>query len=573
MTHTDVTQIVLYLLVVLLLVKPLGWYIARVYQDKPCGLNRVGKRLELYIYRLAGIQPEYEMGWKNYLFSVIIFHLFGMLLLYAILRLQAYLPWNPQHFSAVAPDLAFNISASFVTNTNWQAYGGEYTLSYFAQMLGLTVQNFLSAATGLALLIAFIRGLVRREASSLGNFWVDLVRGVLYIFLPLAIILSLLLVSQGVIQNLKPYQTVELIQPFQQQGMQVTEQTLPMGPAASQVAIKQLGTNGGGFFNASSAHPFENPTPLSNFLEMLAILLIPAALCYSFGVLVNDRRQGWAILFAMSIVFVPLVCADVIAEHVGNPAFSHFNVASIDNMEGKETRFGIVNSAIWTVATTATSNGAVNSTVDSYTPLGGLIPLWLMHLGEIIFGGVGTGLYGMLCVLIITVFVAGLMVGRSPEYLGKKIEPYEMKMASFIVLLMPMVVLVLTAISVAFLHGKTAAAAHGFSEILYAFTSMGNNNGSAFGGLEMNTRFYNIAGGLEMLAMRFWVAAAVIALAGSLARKKILPQSVGTLSTLTPLFLILLLSVIFVFGALTFFPALALGPIAEHLIHWGYYAH
>lgn len=605
MTGTGLLQVAFYLIALLVLVKPLGWYMARIYEGKPCGLNQLCQPAENLIYRLAGLCPQKEMHWKQYLGAMLFFNLLGMLFVYFIQRLQVYFPLNPQVFSAVAPDLAFNTASSFVTNTNWQAYSGESSLSYFTQMLALTAQNFLSAATGMSLLVAFIRGLVRHETTNLGNFWVDIVRTVLYILLPLSLILALALASQGLIQNFKPYQKVTLLDPitYQQtpasteeqilkgakgklavETIKITEQVLPMGPVASQVAIKQLGTNGGGFFNTNSAHPFENPTPLSNFLEMLAILLLPAALCYTFGALVNDKRQGWALLLAMFLVFLPFLSIALITEQNGNPALTKMGIDPLarphsypgGNMEGKETRFGIINSALWASATTATSNGSVNSMHDSFTPLGGLVPTWLMHLGEVVFGGVGSGLYGMLMLVIITVFVAGLMVGRTPEYLGKKIEPYEMKMASIAVLLMPMMVLLLTGLASVTLMGTSSIAnpgAHGFSEILYAFTSMGSNNGSAFAGLNANTPFYNIIGGIEMLLLRYWIAIPTLAIAGSLVSKKSIPSSAGTLPTHTPLFIILLICVVLIIGALTFFSALALGPIVEQLSLWGQYGH
>lgn len=576
MTQNSILQIALYLTILLVLVKPLGWYMARVYEGKPCGLDKWFGPLEHFIYRIAGIQTNHEMGWKTYLSAMLFFNLLGMLSVYFISRLQYYLPFNPQDFLQVAPDLAFNIAASFITNTNWQSYAGESTLSNGTQMLALTTQNFLSAATGMSLLIALIRGLTRHENNSLGNFWVDTVRGTLYILLPLALIFAIVLSSQGVIQNFKPYQKTSMVE-------STKAQTIPMGPVASQIAIKQLGTNGGGFFNVNSAHPFENPTPLSNFLEMLAILLIPAALCYTFGIMVKDKRQGWTIFFAMLIIFIPFTYVAISSEQNGNPALTQMGVLPTanseypgGNMEGKETRFGILNSTLWASATSATSNGSVNTMFDSFTPLAGLIPLWLMHLGEVVFGGVGSGLYGMIMIVIITVFVAGLMVGRTPEYLGKKIEPFEMKMASFAVLLMPLVVLFLTAIaSVTHLgtDSRGNPGAHGFTEILYAFTSMGNNNGSAFAGLNANTLFYNIVGGMEMVLLRFWIAIPVLAIAGSLARKKIIPASAGTLPTHTVLFVILLIGVTLILGALSFFPALSLGPIVEHLMLWGQYGH
>jgi K+-transporting ATPase ATPase A chain len=489
----------------------------------------------------------------------------------------------------VPPDLAMNTAISFATNTNWQAYSGESTLSYLTQMLGLGVQNFLSAATGIAVLIALIRGFTRRSSKTIGNFWVDLTRATLYILLPLAFVTALVLVWQGVPQNFKPYEDVPLLQATTQTDTvkdangndvtttsPVTQQSLPLGPAASQIAIKQLGTNGGGYYGANSAHPYENPTPLSNFLELLAILLIPASLCYTFGHRVRDRRQGWALLAAMLLIFVPLLLLCAMAEQAGNPALTTLGVdqtASIaqagGNMEGKETRFGAVASALWATATTAASNGSVNAMHDSFTPLGGLVPLWMMQLGEVIFGGVGSGLYGMLAFAIVAVFIAGLMVGRTPEYLGKKIEAHEMKMASLVVLIPCALVVIGTAVAVLAPEGlvglTTNTGAHGFTEILYAFTSASNNNGSALGGLNPNSPFYNAALGICMFLARFPLAIGMLAIAGSLAAKKHVPVSAGTLPTHTPLFVILLASTVIVIGALTFLPALALGPIAEQL--------
>lgn len=570
---------------------------AQVYEGKAPGLHRIGSSFERFIYRLCGVQTRHGMDWKQYLSAMLVFNVLGLLAVYIIQRWQQYLPLNPQNLPAPSSHLAFNTAVSFATNTNWQSYAGETTLSYLTQMLALTTQNFLSAATGMSLLIAFIRGIAKHENKNLGNFWVDMIRGVLYILLPLALIFSVVLVSQGVIQNLKPNQKVSLIQPLRYSEpfivessngraeiKEVTEQVIPMGLVASQVAIKQLGTNGGGFFNVNAAHPFENPTPTTNFLEMLAILLIPAALCATFGMMVNDKRQGWALLAAMMILFIPFATVEVMVEQAGNPALTQMGVdpiASYDsysggNMEGKETRFGIVSSALWAAATTAASNGSVNSMLDSYTPLGGLIPLWMMQLGEVVFGGVGSGLYGMLMLVIITVFVAGLMVGRTPEYLGKKIEPYEMKMASVVVLVMPLIVLLSAAIAVVTNAGVSSIAnpsAHGFTEILYAFTSMGSNNGSAFAGLNANTPFYNLIGGVVMLIGRYWIAIPALAIAGSLIQKKIIPKSSGTLATHTPLFTTLLMGVTIILGALSFLPALALGPIVEQLILWGHYGH
>lgn len=567
-------QVIFYFAILLLLVKPLGWYMAQIYEGKPCGLNYLLAPFEKFIYRLCSIKPDVEMSWKRYLSAMLLFNLLGVIFVYCILRLQFYLPFNPQAFPGVAPDLSFNTAASFTTNTNWQNYSGESTLSYFSQMVALTVQNFLSAATGTALLVAFIRGLARRETNKLGNYWVDMVRGTLYIYLPLALVLAAILVSQGVIQNFKSYEHAHLLQSTHYQTdvtKNVTEQIIPMGPVASQVAIKQLGTNGGGFFNTNSAHPFENPTPLSNFFEMLAIILIPAALCFTFGYMINDKRQAWAIFITMLLVLLPMIIAAIYVERVGNPIYTQLGIGENINMEGKETRLGVVNSALWATLTTATGNGSVNAMLDSFTPIGGLTPLLMMHLGEVIFGGVGSGLYGMIMLIIITVFIAGLMVGRTPEYLGKKIEPYEIKMASIAILIMPLIVLILTAVACVTHFGLDAIfnpGTHGFTELLYAFTSMGNNNGSAFAGLKSNTPFFNIVGALEMLLIRFWIAIAVLAVAGSLVRKRSAPSSTGTLATHTPLFIIMLIGVTVIVGALTFLPTLALGPIVEH-IHFG----
>jgi len=597
MTANGLIQIGLYMVVLLALAKPLGWYMARVYEGQPCGLDRVVGPLERLIYRLCGVRHTEEMEWKTYGLAMLLFNAVGLIALYGLQRIQGFLPLNPAGLGAVTTDLAFNTAASFVTNTNWQAYGGETTLSYLTQMLGLTVQNFVSAATGMAILVVLIRGLVRQSALTIGNFWTDLVRGTLYILLPLALLLSLLLVSQGVVQTFAPSQTITMLQlagyakplldangqpVLDEQGQPktepatATEQVIAVGPAASQIAIKQLGTNGGGFFNVNSAHPFENPTPWSNFLQVLAILLIPAALCYTFGKMVGDTRQGWALLAAMTILLLCFLPLGLWAEQSGNPSFTALGIdqasgagQSGGNMEGKETRFGITNSVLWAAATTAASNGSVNSMHDSYTPLGGLMPLLLMQFGEVVFGGAGSGLYGMIVFAIIAVFVAGLMVGRTPEYLGKKIEPYEMKMASLLVLIMPMTVLGLTALAVSIDAGRSSVlnpGAHGFSEILYAYTSQGNNNGSAFGGLNANTPFYNLTGGIAMLISRFWLAIPTLALAGALARKKPVPTGPGTLPTDTPLFVVLLLGVVVLVGALTFVPALVLGPVIEQIV-------
>ncbi len=580
MTIIAILQIGLFLAVLLALVKPLGFYMARVYEGKPCGLSCAVGRLERLIYCLSGIDPREEMAWTAYAKAMLIFNFLGFSAAYALQRMQHFLPLNPEHFAAVPPDLAMNTAVSFATNTNWQSYGGETTLSYLTQMLGLTVQNFVSAATGMAILVALIRGFARHSSQTIGNFWYDLTRSTLYVLLPLSFVMAIALVSQGVVQTFRPRETAPLMQPAADAaGKTVAEQQIAVGPAASQIAIKQLGTNGGGFFNVNSSHPFENPTPLSNFIEMLAILLIAAALCCTFGQMVGDTRQGWAVLAAMLVIFIPLLFLGYWSEQAGNPRLSALgvdqtagNLQAGGNMEGKETRFGIASSAIWAAATTAASNGSVNSMHDSYTPLGGLAPMWLMQLGEVVFGGVGSGLYGMLVFAVIAVFAAGLMVGRTPEYLGKKIEAFEMKMAALVILIPPMAVLVGTAVAVATDAGRAGVlnhGPHGFSEILYAFSSVGNNNGSAFAGLNANTPFYNFALGIAMLVARFWLAIPTLAIAGSLARKKIMPTSAGTLPTHTPLFVVMLVGVVVLVGALTFIPALALGPVAEHLMMTG----
>ena len=600
MSANGYLQLVFYVVVLLALAKPLGTYMARIYAGEPALLNRIGAPFERLIYRLCGIDPAEEMRWTQYAMAALWFSLLGTLAVYALQRLQFSLPLNPQALAAVTPDSAFNTAASFATNTNWQGYGGESSMSYLTQMLALTVQNFVSAAAGMAVLIALIRGFARQSAQTIGNFWVDLTRGTLYILLPLSIVLALALVSQGVVQTFSAYHTVPLVESVEydtpkldaagqpqkdDKGAPVTEkatqkeQVVAVGPAASQIAIKQLGTNGGGFFNVNSSHPFENPTPLSNFLEMLAILLISAALCYTFGQMVGDTRQGWAILAAMTIVFVALLALCVSAEQAGNPSLAKLGVDQTasatqagGSMEGKEARFGIVNSALWATATTAASNGSVNSMHDSFTPIGAMVPMWLMQLGEVIFGGVGSGLYGMIVFAIVTVFVAGLMIGRTPEYLGKKIEAFEIKMAAIVVLVPLAIVLGGTALAVMLEAGKAGVAnpgAHGFSEILYAFSSAGNNNGSAFAGLSANTPFYNTALGIAMFFSRFWLMLPTLALAGALAAKKRVPVGLGTLPTHTPLFVFFLIGVVLIVGALTFIPALALGPVIEHLVLYG----
>jgi len=577
MTPIGVFQIVLYVAVIVLAVRPVGSYIARVFQRERTLLDPVLGPVEHFIYRFTGVRSDEEMDWKANAVAMLLFNLVGFVTVYLLQRLQAFLPLNPQDFPAVTPDTAFNTAVSFTSNTNWQSYGGESTMSYLTQMAGLTVQNFASAATGMAVLALFIRGVSRHSVRTLGNFWVDLTRSTLYILLPGAVILALLLVSQGVVQNFKPYAKVSLLQATTAaDGGHVTEQDLPMGPAASQIAVKQLGTNGGGFFNANSAHPFENPTPLSNLLQMLAILLLPAALCYTFGVMVKDTRQGWALLAAMLTVFMVFLGVAVWAEQAGNPAFDTMAIDQAPgptqpggNMEGKEVRFGIANSALWATATTAASNGSVNSMHASYTPLGATVLLVMMQLGEVVFGGVGSGLYGMIVFVIIAVFVAGLLVGRTPEYLGHKLAAYEMKMASLLILIMPLIVLGLTALAVMLDDGTRSVlnpGPRGFTEVLYAFTSQGNNNGSAFAGLNANTPFYNIAGGVAMLVGRYWLAVPTLALAGSLARKKFIPPGDGTLPTHTPLFVAWLIAIVLLVGALNFFPALALGPIVEQFM-------
>jgi potassium-transporting ATPase potassium-binding subunit len=606
MTVNAWIQIVLYFGALIALVRPLGWYMARVYKGESCGLDGGLGWLERLIYRLGGVDPAEEQNWKQYAVGVMLFSGVGWAFLYSLLRLQHLLPLNPQEFPANSPDLAFNTTSSFITNTNWQSYSGETTLSYLSQMLGLTVQNFVSAASGMAVLVALIRGLARRSSETIGNFWADLTRSTLYVLLPLSLVLALALASQGVIQNFRANETVSLTQAQEveeakkdadgkpvldkdgkpvMEKKSVTEQTLPMGPVASQIAIKQLGTNGGGYFNVNSAHPYENPTPLSNFLELLAILVISGALCWTFGEMVGDRRQGWVLLAAMLVILVPLVVGCVWAEQSGVPKLSELGAdqqaspnQSGGNMEGKETRFGITNSGLWASATTAASNGSVNSMHDSFTPLGGLVPMWHMQLGEVVFGGVGSGLYGMLMFALVAVFIAGLMIGRTPEYLGKKIEAFEMKMASLTILIPPLVVLIGAAIAVSGAGLKYAdpatgeikdnlanPGAHGFSEVLYAFSSAGNNNGSAFAGLTANEPFYNTALGIAMLIARFWLMVPVLAIAGSLARKKYTPPGAGTLPTHTPLFVALVVGAVLLVGALSFIPALALGPIVEHL--------
>ncbi|SDV47082.1 potassium-transporting ATPase subunit KdpA [Chitinasiproducens palmae] len=595
MTLQSALQAALFVAALLLLAVPLSRYIARV-MDGNARVVRWCRWPECSLYRLAGVDANREMGWRQYAVAILAFNALGTLFLYALIRLQGWLPGNPQGLRAPSADTAFNTAISFVANTNWQDYAGEQTMSYLTQMLGFGVQNFLSAATGIAVVMALSRGFARRSAATIGNAWVDLTRATAYVLAPLAVVLAVGFVSQGTIQNFKPYQTVATLQttrydapkmdaagqPLNDAAGQpltvatsLTEQTIAMGPVASQEAIKMLGTNGGGFFNANSAHPFENPTPLSNMLQMLAMLVIPAALCLVFGRVIADRRQGRAILAAMTLAFVVAVAGEIAAEQAGNPALAALHVDQSatplqagGNMEGKETRFGIAQSGLFSVATTAASCGAVNAMHDSLTPLGGLVPMLLMQLGEVIFGGVGSGLYGMLVFAILAVFVAGLMIGRTPEYLGKKIESFEMKMVALVVLITPLLVLVGTSLASLAAAGRAGVlnpGPHGFSEILYAFSSAANNNGSAFAGLTVSSSFYNILLGIAMWFGRFATIVPVLAIAGSLAAKKRIAAHAGTLPTHGPLFVVLLLGTVLLVGALTYVPALALGPVVEHL--------
>ncbi len=558
MTANGWAQIAIYFVVLTALVVPLGRFMARVFEGERTFLSSVFRPVEVLLYRAAGVDETREQHWLAYTLAMLVFNAGGFLLAYALQRFQAVLPLNPAGMSAVAPDLSFNTAVSFATNTNWQNYGGESTMSYFTQMAALTTQNFVSAATGIALAIALARAFARASGRTVGNFWVDLTRCTLYVLLPLSTVAALFLVWQGVPQNVGPYVDATTLEG--------ATQTLSQGPAASQIAIKQLGTNGGGFWNANSAVPYENPTPLSNFLELLYILLIPAALTLTFGRMVRDERQGWALYAAMSIVFLVGVLVTYWAEGAGNPNFAALGIDPA-NMEGKEVRFGIANSSLWAVATTDASNGSVNAMHDSFTPLGGMIPIINMELGEIIFGGVGSGLYGMLLMVIIAVFVAGLMVGRTPEYLGKKVEAKEVKMAMLAILILPLSMLAFTAVSVMLPFGLSSIqdhGPHGFSELLYLFTSQTANNGSAFAGFTGNTLWYNTTGGIAMLIGRYFVIIPMMAVAGSLVAKKTVPASPGTFPTTGGLFVGLLVGVILIIGGLTFFPALALGPIAEH---------
>jgi potassium-transporting ATPase potassium-binding subunit len=591
MTLNGWFQILLYLLLILAVTKPLGVFMARVFNRERTFLDPALRPVERLLYRLTGVDEDREMRWTEYAASMLLFSGTSMLLLYLFERMQQFLPWNPQKFAGVAPDLAFNTAASFTTNTNWQNYGGETTMSYLTQMAGLAYHNFGSAATGIALAIAFIRGIARREKETIGNFWVDMTRTTLWVLLPICTVYALLLVSQGVVQNFRSYDTVKLVEPQQVQKTgpdgkpmvgpdgkpvmdTVTTQTIAQGPVASQEAIKMLGTNGGGFFNANSAHPFENPTPLSNYLQMLSIFAIPAGLTYTLGRMTGSARHGWAVWAAMAALFLTGVTTAYWAEARGNPllagADQHVNaLQSGGNMEGKEVRFGIADSTLFATITTDASCGAINGWHDSYTPLGGMVPLANIMLSETVFGGVGAGLYGILIYVVLAVFIAGLMVGRTPEYLGKKIEAYDVKMAMLVTLVFPLVILISTAISSVEGFGTSSISnpgPHGLTQMLYAFTSMAGNNGSAFGGLNGNTLWYNASGAVTMLIGRFFMILPMLAIAGNLAKKKYVPPSLGTFPVTTPLFSVLLVGVIVIVGALTFFPALSLGPILEHLL-------
>ena len=577
MTANGLLQLALYFAVLTALAVPLGRYMAAVYEGRAGIAQRVFGPVERLLYRWSGVNPAEDMGWKRYAAAVLLFNGAGILFLYVLQRCQGWLPLNGAGLPAVNPDVALNTAVSFGTNTNWQAYGGETTMSHLTQMLGLTVQNFVSAASGMAVVVALVRGFTRRQANAIGNFWVDLVRSTLYVLLPLAFVLALLLAWQGMPQTFEAKATVPLLESTTAaDGSAVTQQAIALGPVASQIAIKQLGTNGGGYYNANSAHPLENPTPLANFAELLSILLISAALCFTFGELVRDRRQGWAIFAAMSVIWIPLLLGCLAAEQRGNPVLDGLGVDQAasalqpgGNMEGKEVRFGIANSALWAAATTAASNGSVNAMHDSFTPLGGLVPMWLIQFGEVVYGGVGSGLYGMLAFAIVAVFIGGLMVGRTPEYLGKKLEAFEMKMASLVILIPAAVILLGTALASVLPVGTATLGnpgAHGFSEILYAFTSGAGNNGSAFGGITVSGRFYAVALAIAMFIGRYWLMVPVLAIAGSLAAKKSVPVTEGTLPTHGLLFVALLAGTVVLVGALTFFPALALGPIVEDLI-------
>jgi len=591
MTANGWLQILVFLALILAVTKPLGLFMARVFNRERTFLDPLARPLERLLYRVTGVDENHEMRWTEYAVAMLLFSGVSMIVLYLVERVQQWLPWNPQKFGAVAQDLAFNTAASFTTNTNWQNYAGEATMSYLTQMAGLAYHNFVSAAVGIALAIAFVRGIVRREKETIGNFWVDMTRATLWLLLPMCIVYALALVSQGVVQNLKPYDTVKVIEPQQVQKTgadskpmvgqdgkpvmdTVTDQTIAQGPVASQEAIKMLGTNGGGFFNANSSHPYENPTPLSNYLQMLSIFAIPAGLTYTLGRMTGSQRHGWAVWVAMAFLFLCGVTTAYWAEARGNPLLKGADqqVSSSQsggNMEGKEVRFGIADSALFATVTTDASCGAINGWHDSYTPLGGMVPLANIMLSETVFGGVGAGLYGILIYVVLAVFIAGLMVGRTPEYLGKKIEAYDVKMAMLVTLVFPFVILMLAAISSVAGFGTSSISnpgPHGLTQILYAFTSMAGNNGSAFGGLNGNTLWYNTAGAMTMLIGRFFMIIPMLAIAGNLAKKKYVPPSLGTFPVTTPLFSVLLVGVILIVGALTFFPALSLGPILEHLL-------
>ena len=592
MTTTGWFQILLFLALVFLVTKPLGVFMTRVFSREKTFLDPVLRPIERILYRLTGVDENHEMRWTEYAISMLLFSMASMVVLYLMERLQGYLPFNPQKFGAVTPaHLAFNTAASFTTNTNWQVYAGETTMSYFTQMAGLAYHNFVSAATGIALAIAFIRGIARRQMQTIGNFWVDLVRTCLWVLLPFCVVGALVLVSQGVVQNLKPYDTAKLVEPMQVQKVgpdgkpmvdsqgkpmmdTVSEQTIAQGPVASQEIIKEFGTNGGGFFNANSAHPFENPTPFTNLFEMFAIFAIGSGLTYTLGRMTGSPRHGWAVWAAMAILFLAGVTVAYWAEARGNPSLAGTDqkVSTLQaggNMEGKEVRFGIASSALFATVTTDASCGAINGWHDSYTPLGGMVPMVNIMLSEVVFGGVGSGLYGMLVDVILAVFIAGLMVGRTPEYLGKKIEAYDVKMSMLFVLIFPLVILTFTATSAVKPFGTGGilnSGPHGFSEILYAFVSAAGNNGSAFGGLTATNLWYDTAIGFAMLLGRFFMKIPMLAIAGNLAGKKYVPPSLGTFPVTTPLFTVLLIGVILIVGALTFFPALSLGPILEHLL-------
>ncbi len=591
MTANGWFQILFFLALILAVTKPLGIYIARIFSRDRTFLDPVARPVERLLYRVTGVDEDHDMPWTEYAVTMLLFSAVSMLLLYVLQRAQGILPWNPQKFAGVDPALAFNTAASFTTNTNWQNYAGESTMSYLTQMAGLAYHNFVSAAVGIALAIAFIRGIVRTEKKTIGNFWVDLTRGTLWLLLPMCFVYALVLVSQGVVQNLKAYDTVKLIEPQHVPKIgadgqpvlgpdgkpvvdTVTDQTIAQGPVASQEAIKMLGTNGGGFFNANSSHPFENPTPLSNYLQILSIFAIPAALTYTLGKMTNSPRHGWAVWSAMAILFLCGVTTVYWAESKGNPLLKGIDqqastIQSGGNMEGKEVRFGIANSALFATVTTDASCGAVNSWHDSFTPIAGMVTLVNIMLSETVFGGVGAGMYGILIYVILAVFIAGLMVGRTPEYLGKKIEGYDVKMAMLVTLVFPLVILAFSAISSVKGFGTSSisnAGPHGLTQVLYAFTSQAGNNGSAFAGLNGNTPWYNITGALTMLVGRFFMIIPMLAIAGNLAQKRLVPASAGTFPVTTPLFVALLVSVIVIVGALTFFPALSLGPILEHLL-------